>query len=163
MKNMWLDPGTSPGKESFEKDGFVTIDYWFDDGNFPIGSFSMTTIMVNSKTEYLDGAWDFISFCLSPEGQSYVYDSPVRKDVYDLIYEDWRALYESEEEADRDYPKSQIADYKDLHERARYAPYKIEPIITIIEEEAGAYWDGSKSKEQITSIIQSRVNIYINE
>lgn len=163
MKNMWLSPGSAPGKESFEKDGFVTIDYWFDDGNFPIGSFSMTTIMVNSKTEYLEGAWDFISFCLSPEGQSYVYDCPVRKDVYDLIYEDWRALYESEEEADRDYPMSQIADYKDLHERAKYAPYKIEPIITIIEEEAGAYWNGSKSKEEVAAIVQSRVFIYVNE
>lgn len=163
MKNMWLSPGSTPGKESFEKDGFVTIDYWFDDGNFPIGSFSMTTIMVNSKTEYLEGAWDFISFCLSAEGQSYVYDCPVRKDVYDLFYEDKRALYESEEDADRDYPMSQIADYKDLHERAKYAPYRIEPILVIIEEEASAYWDGSKSKEEVTSIIQSRVNILINE
>jgi len=163
MKNMWLSPGTQPGKSSFEQEGFVTVDYWFDDGNYPLCSFSMETIMINSKTEYIEGAWAFVSFCLSAEGQSYVFDCPVRKDVYDKIYEDRRALYESEEEADRDYPVSQIEDYKDLHERGRYALYKIDPILVIIEEEAGTYWDGSKSKEEVASIIQNRVNILIKE
>lgn len=163
MKNMWLFPGTDPGKESFEKEGFVTIDYWFDEGNYPISSFSMETIMINSKTEYLEGAWEFVSFCLSNEGQSYVLGCPVSKIAYDAVYEDRRALYESEAEADRDYPLSQIEDYKDLHERAKYAPHKIDPLLVIIEEEAAAYWDGSKSKEDVVSIIQSRVNILINE
>ncbi len=163
MKNMWLSPGVQPGKESFEKDGFVIVDYWFDDGNFPISSMSMQTIMVNSKTENLEGACEFVLFCISEEGQSYVTDCPVRKDVYDKVYEDKRALYESEEAADKDYPISQIEDYKDLHERAKYAPYKIETIMVMIEEEMGAYLDGSKSKEEVASIIQNRVNIFIKE
>lgn len=41
--------------------------------------------------------------------------------------------------------------------------YRAAPILVIIEEEAGAYWDGDKNKEEVAAVIQSRVNIYINE
>lgn len=63
--------------------------------------------MINSKTEKLEGTWSFISFCSSEEGQRYVFGCPVNKDVYDKVYEDRRALYESAEESYTYYPISQ--------------------------------------------------------
>ena len=164
MKNMLLRPGVSEGKEYFEKEGFVTVDFWFDEGNYPKNNVSVEALMINSNTENIEGAWALISFCLSEKGQSYEeYSNPVNKVIFDKVYADARAFSKNEKEADKYYPISQIEDYKDLFERGRFVPYKTEPIINIIEEEAGAYWSGSKSKEEVVDIIQNRVSIFLKE
>ena len=164
MKNMWLQPGVDEGKEYFEKEGFVTIDFWFDDGNYPLSNPSFSTLMINSNTENLEGAWAFISFCLSETGQSYEeYNNPVNKVIYDKVFEDAHRFCKNEEEAEKYYPFSQIEDHKDLLERGKFVPYKTEPIINIIEEEAGAYWSGSKSIEDVVDIIQNRVSVFLKE
>ncbi|MBP5166082.1 MAG: hypothetical protein ILP09_02340, partial [Oscillospiraceae bacterium] len=36
-------------------------------------------------------------------------------------------------------------------------------VLAIIEEEAGAYFAGQKSAETVAGVIQSRVQIYVNE
>ena len=36
-------------------------------------------------------------------------------------------------------------------------------IINIVKEEAAAYFAGQKSAEEVTKLIQSKANIYINE
>ena len=36
-------------------------------------------------------------------------------------------------------------------------------IVNIIEEEAGAYYAGQKTAEEVADIIQSRVSIYLSE
>lgn len=80
-----------------------------------------------------------------------------------MMYEDIRSLFKSEEEAEKNYPRSQIADYKALNEQGKSIPYMVEPILNIIEEEAGAYWSGSKSKEEVVNIIQNRVSLFLKE
>ena len=162
-KNVWLTPGSDSRIEQYEKDGFVIVNFWFDDGNFPMNTISNETLMINANTQNIEGAWAFISYCLSERGQSYNIGSPVKKSVYDLIFEDYRALYDSEKEADKYYPRSQIEDYKHKLETGKYVPYKVNPIINIIEEEAGAYWSGSKSKEDVIDIIQNRVSVFLKE
>lgn len=163
MQTVTLTPGTAPGKEYYEDEKFVIIDSWFDDGNYPKNNVSFSTLMINSKTENLEGAWAFVSYCLSLEGQSYEYGSPVNKEAFDMMYEDIRSLFKSEEEAEKNYPRSQIADYKALNEQGKSIPYMVEPILNIIEEEAGAYWSGSKSEEEVVNIIQNRVSVFLKE
>ncbi len=36
-------------------------------------------------------------------------------------------------------------------------------VTEIIEEEAGAYYEGQKTAEEVADIIQSRVSIYLSE
>ena len=36
-------------------------------------------------------------------------------------------------------------------------------VLSIIAEEAGAYFDGQKSVDDVAGVIQSRANIYMNE
>lgn len=38
-----------------------------------------------------------------------------------------------------------------------------ETVLSIISEEAGAYFNGQKSVDEVVAVIQSRANIYMNE
>ena len=41
--------------------------------------------------------------------------------------------------------------------------YMDDNIINIISEEAAAYFDGQKTVEQVTEVIQSRISLYVME
>lgn len=157
------NPGSYPEKKYYEENGWVTVDYWFDDGNYPEAQVSFETLMINSNTKNLEGAWAFVSYCMSERGQSYETSSPANKKAYTNAYEDMRALYKSEAEAEKYYSMSAIENYKELLENGRYAPYKTEPILNIILEETEAFFSGAKNKEQVIEIIQNRVSLFLKE
>ena len=48
-------------------------------------------------------------------------------------------------------------------EEARHFPIRPVPVIDIICEEAEQYFNGSKSVEEVVSVIENRVNLYLNE
>ena len=152
----------------------------------PYGLFGITT-----KSEVKDGAWAFIEssitdvdsdqyrFGVSPlksevekqiakaqkveyvtdENGDYVLDDNGEKIIQgagSIGYDDWEYTYHpvTDEEADI---------YRTLLNTAKVAKVADNKIYEIISEEAGAYFSGQKSPEEVASIIQSRVNIYIQE
>jgi hypothetical protein len=55
-----------------------------------------------------------------------------------------------------------IADTRSMCEKAKYPPDN-EDILNIILEETGAYFGGDKTKEEVCDIIQSRVQLMLDE
>lgn len=54
-------------------------------------------------------------------------------------------------------------EYKRAIDEARPLPTRILPILTIIMEEAEDYLDGSKSAEQVSHVVNNRVQLYLDE
>ncbi len=57
----------------------------------------------------------------------------------------------------------EIEQLKDLIFRAGHVPGYQEPVMTIVREEAAAYFAGDKDVRQTARIIQNRVQVYLNE
>ncbi|MCR5278905.1 MAG: extracellular solute-binding protein [Lachnospiraceae bacterium] len=160
-KVRFMMPSTAESEEYYEKNGWVTVDMWFDDGNYPENNESSETVMINSNTKNLEGAWAFVAYYLSASGQSYE-SVPTNRELYDVFYEDLRERIGPERAAET-CPQSAVDIYKDLLERGRFAPYKTEPILDIIYEEADSYISGDKEKSEVINLIQSRVSLYLAE
>ena len=56
-----------------------------------------------------------------------------------------------------------MAEYREFLEDARPLPIRTAPLLDIIVEEAEYYFDGTKSIEEVSAIIQNRVQLYMDE
>lgn len=148
---------------------------------------------ITTKSKNADGAWAFIESMLQYEPQKEYggRDSfSIRKDMLDenfemamkengsfdengepyldengepMIwpkvtwgYDDWSAeIYAATPE--------QVQAMRDLIDSAVAATNNDETVLTIIQEEAQAYFEGQKSAQDVATIIQSRVQTYISE
>ncbi len=167
-----------------------SIRYNFDEGYKFVsapgaeqrGTISMASVMAITNTcSHPEGAWDFLSSFLSKEAQDeFSYGLPIRMDSLDtklqemkkgpyymdgdkkVYYQD--TVYVNGEEIKLDpLNDAQIQDLKDLILSINQISYFDEDIDNIITEEVSAYLAGQKSAQEVASIIQSRVQIYINE
>ena len=62
-----------------------------------------------------------------------------------------------------DISEEKQAEYRQAVEDARPLPLRTRPILTIIQEEAENYFNGSKSAEEVSKIVNNRVQLYLNE
>ena len=167
-----------------------SIRYNFDEGYKFVsapgaeqrGTISMSSVMAITNTcSDPEGAWDFLSSFLSKEAQDqYSYGLPIRMDSLDaklqemkkgpyymdgdkkVYYQD--SVYLNGEEVKLDpLNDAQIQELKDLILSINQISYYDTDIDNIITEEVSAYLSGQKSAQEVASIIQSRVQIYINE
>ena len=143
---------------------------------YPTGMYA-----ISAQTKYPEIAWDFVKSFFTDEYQNNIeYGFPVTKSAFeeakkkslDRPYKmvDGKKEYEDEiyyidgkevtlspltqEEADI------VADY--VLSIEKFYDYNTD-VHNIITEEAEAYFSGQKSAEEVAKIIQSRINIYINE
>lgn len=139
-------------------------------------------IAMSSKSGHKDGVWEFIRYFLSDEYQNTIeYGWPLsRKKIDDLAEKaKKRPFYEDEEgnivEYDEIYyvddmeiPISPMTDaeieevlnfIKSLDQVYTYDAN----LINIISEEAAPYFAGQKNAKEVAEIIQSRIQIYVNE
>ena len=129
-------------------------------------------IAVNRWTEKDEIIKDFIQFMLSKENQKKYTDYWVRKDV---ILEN---IYEKTELSSNPVFLMDDYSYIELEGRADGTSYADEYIALmeggsplsaqytiqdIILEEAGAYFSGDKTAQEVAGIIQSRVQLYLDE
>lgn len=137
---------------------------------------------ISAKSDYKDGAWQFLRYYLADEYQSTIdYGFPVKKSVLEKCAADARKKpsYEDENgqmvEYDNTYylngqeiiipPMTQeetdeLTQYiSNINKRYTYS----EEISSIIEEESAPFFEGQKSAKEVADIIQSRVQIYVNE
>lgn len=162
MKRKEIMPGFALGNDAYEKEGWVTVDYWFDSGRYPKATIPQDGLLINANTENLEGAWAFVSYAMSVNGQCYESLTPTLRSIYDTSYEDIRQIA-GPEDAEKYYSMTIINEYKDALERGKYSPDKTEPILDIIYEESGAYFAGEKTKEEVIELIQNRVALFLAE
>ncbi|MBD5529575.1 MAG: extracellular solute-binding protein [Lachnospiraceae bacterium] len=148
---------------------------------------------ITTKCKNPDGAWAFIESMLQYEPQKEyggMNNFSIRKDMLDesfemamkengsfdengepyldengepmiwpkttWMYNDWEAeIYAATPE--------QVQAVRDLIDTAVAATNNDETVLTIIQEEAQAYFEGQKSAQDVANVIQSRVQTYISE
>jgi len=153
-------------------------------GNSSVISSDSDAFVLSAKSENLEGAWSFVRYYLTEEyqtkmlteslpvmkkafeeqarqamvGDYYVNEETGEKEFFDYTYlmngEEIKLEPLSQEEVD------EICNFIYSIEKRRYDN---QDILNIITEEAGSYFDGSKSAQDVAQIIQNRVQIYLDE
>ena len=158
-------------------DGYVPVGILFDDGGHPVQAKAQSmrrSLMLNANAANRDGAWEFVKFLLSEEAQEKLAGTalsymPVKKSVFEALLEkeitDGPPKNLGKERMIFQGPltRERADEIEAFVESARALPYKTEPILEIIQEESQDYFNGSKSIEQVSSIIENRVKMYLNE
>lgn len=155
------------------------IGYPTSEGNGTVINFYLS-FAISSKASNPDGAWDFVKYYLSKDYQdSITYNIPASMSRFDEICE--QAKNVNTEGGDFEIYKEpfwmgngyveldpinddDIAAIKAVILSAEKLEGNVEDeVIDIIIEEAEPFFEGQKSVDEVTSIIQSRISIYISE
>ncbi|MDE7114147.1 MAG: extracellular solute-binding protein, partial [Acetatifactor sp.] len=124
----------------------------------------MMQFSIYSNSPNKDGAWAFLEFVLSEEGQSWYASDfggfPVRKDAFEAyLTKPYSAVYNM-----MDDPTSEET-IEMLREEVEYLRMEQSTangaIAVIIDEEIQAFFAGDKTVEQCVDIIQNRVQLYL--
>ncbi len=78
-------------------------------------------------------------------------------------YADLEALGEEMYRAKYDMTKEKGAELAEYLDTVRTNPKKTQPILSIIYEETDSYFNGNKTIEEVVSVIENRVQLYLNE
>lgn len=158
-------------------------------GNKENGSLIMPTLMtgINSRSEYKDGAWEFLRQTLTKEYQESVenfsgYGFPVMKSGLEALFRrDMEEEYEVLPDGTKEKrPKTtwgyddfelkiyaateeEIATVRDLLTSMDTLYQYDQQVMRIINEETEAFFAGQKPVEHVADIIQNRIQIYVNE
>lgn len=141
-----------------------------------------SSFAVSSKSKHQDVAWEFLRYYLMDEYQdSLEYGWPIKLSSLDKRMQkaQEKPYYEDENGNKVEYDETYYiggmeivldtltqADCDRLLSFLKSADHVYSydrNIITILEEECAAYFEGQKSVKEVTDIIQSRVHIYVNE
>lgn len=130
---------------------------------------SYFTLGMNSKSKVQDEAWNFIKFMLSEEMQSspMVGGFALHKGVVEKQLKDAKQQAVAGtllgQKVDANTVESKI---KELHKLIEGASKNLSSdfkVVSIAIEEFESYMSGQKSVEDVSKLIQNRVNTYINE
>ena len=133
-----------------------------------------------------EAAWEFVKFCVSKEreGQNYMsgVGMPTRKDVFEAYMKAVTTTEDYTDEFGNDiFPNNgtyemggvtadvkpltteEAEQFRDFVDRVAPIEYMDDGIISIVLEEAGGYYSGDKSIDDVCATIQDRVTTYIKE
>ena len=82
------------------------------------------------------------------------------------LYEDGGELYVKwEDKTFYYYPLNdeRINELREVAESARFTPIRTQPILDIVYEEASGYFNGTKSIDEVIAVINSRVQVFLDE
>lgn len=141
-------------------------------------------LAISEASPHKDVAWEFVKNMISEEYQcNYIYsNSPIHKAAFEkqlddamekVIYTDENGkeveqvkmsyVYEDLEIEIYSATKEEAEAYKKIVEGATTLATYDRQIMTIVEEEMEAFWDNKKTAEEVSKIIQSRAEIYVDE
>ncbi len=159
-----------------EMEGKKTFGVLFDDGVHAVSEWQYSSLLVNANSAHKDGAWEFIRFLISEEVQSAdfktLYVPPVHREAFDTweqwrmdtsTYISWKGKVKLRTFNGRPVTDQMRAEFKERIEDARPLPIRTAPLLDIILEEAGDYFTGSKSAEEVSEVVNKRVQMYLNE
>lgn len=162
------------GSAEQEVEGRVCSGFLFDDGCHGLST-PLYTMTVNANSKHKEGAWEFISFLLGEEVQgSQKWDvPPVHRKAFDQWLEQCISTLSEErfENGHMYYPAyygedtsaEKREEYKRAIEDVRNLPLQNALILTIVLDEAEYYFNGSKSAEEVSLMINNRVQLYLDE
>lgn len=171
-------------RAELSKEGMTRLGVMLDDGCYGASGLH-STMMINANSTQKDGAWEFITFLLTDEAQlelsmnvpvnkailpAWVQES-VRKSFDDKLTVSVGSIYIDEGEIIRiykeytreDMTEERIAEYLSELEKVRSLPFRTEPVLDIICEEAANYFNGSRSIRDVGANIENRVRVYLME
>ncbi|MCR4617341.1 MAG: hypothetical protein K5669_04015 [Lachnospiraceae bacterium] len=141
-----------------------------------------TTPFVITNGKNVDGAWEFCRYFLTAEYQNNIdYAFPILETAFDayvakamekpswedengiIQYYDQTYYVDGVEETIPTMTQAEVDEIKTIIKGCTKSGYTNQAIMSIIEEEASAYFAGSKSVQDVCGVIQSRVQLYINE
>lgn len=144
-----------------------------------------TMYALSAKSKNLDGAWEFLRYYLTQEYQDTIQDQEYNLPILRSSFENSvkaameKPFYLDENgnkvEYDETYyingeeitlpqlTQEQVDKIVNFVESVNKRAYYNEAISNIISEEAGAYFSGQKSARDVAAVIQSRVQVYVNE
>ncbi len=160
-------------EEDYEAEGYVPCYYIFDDGPHPaVNRYQDRLLYINANSAHPEAAWEFLSFILSEEAQKTIYtgdyhdDLPVMKKLFlsggqDFLENGWAGG--AKPYIGYEVTQERLDALTEFLEDARELPWKTEPIIEIIVEEAVGYFNGFKDIQQVQNMVQNRVQLYMDE
>lgn len=137
--------------------------------------------LISAKSEHIDGAWEFVRYYLTEEYQNKVIMFPVNKEIFmERAMEATKNPYTTDRNGNKqeyEYKISiggesivlpnmtteQVGKFINFVESIDKCVYYDEDIEAIINEEVASFLAGQKSASDVAGIIQSRVEIYVNE
>ncbi len=171
-----------------EKEGMVKSGVLFDDGCYAGARAEFFILSMNANSLHKDGAWEFLKLLIGEDAQTqlmkdkYNTNLPVCKNVFDeaaaealthandkssgnmkvLIMAYGESITVMERSA-ADLTEEKIGEMKKELEEAKSYPIRVVPLLNIIDEEAAYYFNGVKSAEEVRSVIENRVRLYLGE
>lgn len=153
-------------------------------GNTSIIVPSGNNFVISAKSANIEAAWEFVRYYLTEEYQKNndMYSLPVLKTAFEentkMAME--KPYWENEETGEKEYydytfyingeeiilePFSQkeVTEISDFIYSIDKRGYYNEGIINIVKEEAESFFSGQKSAKDVAQVIQSRVQIYVDE
>ena len=170
-----LDLEGLSGTHEAEMEGKATFGILFDDGCHAVSEWGYV-LSINANSLHKEGAWEFIHFLISEEAQtanySRLWSPPVHRGAFNA-WEQWfldkyTNVYKEGKVSKRVYNGRPVTDemraeFKERIEDARPLPIRTAPLLDIILEEAEDYFNGSKSAEEVSGVINKRVQLYLDE
>lgn len=171
--------------EEMEEANQVDMGVFFDDGHHTEVDLGKCVAMgINAASEHVEGAWEFLVFLLGEESQAQVkgygdWAFPVSRNAYDRLAQEeleYGITREYEGEDGEVYtfftpgrPTEELVtediveEMRQILSDAKSVPYKVKPLIAIIQEEAAYYFNDAKDMDQVIGTIQNRVQLYLDE
>ena len=136
---------------------------------------------IYSKSANTEGAWAFLRYFLTEEYQDAQYNFPIKLSSLEKLqkqaqepytYEDENGnkvempntYYIGSEEIDIGYPTQEEADRIMAYISGVTSIYRIDSsLMDIVNEEAGGFFAGQRSVDDVVSVIQNRVKTYLAE
>lgn len=160
-----------------KEEGKVMAGTLFDD-SYHVKPGSGYTLMINADSAQKEGAWEFLCFLLSDEAQTH--RDFVDSSIYPVSKDAFHAMIEQEQTEGRvitdassgkvilrkgryDLTDSRAEELEEILEGARFLPVKTTPILEIIRDEAQDYFDGIKTIDEVSLLINNRVQLYLDE
>lgn len=139
-------------------------------------------LAINEKGAHKDLAWEFVKYFILHYREYYEVGFPVLKSQFEEMMED-AMKEESEQNPDGTYTKvikdsyragnetiyiyaatqEDVDGIRSIVDSIRQPSMSHGEIMEIIEEEAEYYFQGQKSLDEVTDVIQSRVQLYLDE
>lgn len=164
------------GKEGFALLGFPSLG-----GCTPQITTNYPYLAINSESKYKDAAWQFIctffedEFLTDNDTINLSKGFPVTKSGFERVAKKAMLAYSIEGEASMTSAGGEIITYPLISTSEEEVAYiteiisNVEPlpnyseIEAIICEEIEHYWNGNKTVDEVTEVIQNRVQLYLNE
>ena len=162
--------------------GRVKAGMLFDDGCHT--ALVINELMgINAASRHPEGAWRFLSYLLGEEAQSdkdfsshyfpvhrKAFDRAMQREIetgpVEIIYNKFGAQtgirYKALPGTEALTQERADAIAREL-EDVRARPIRTQPLISIILEEADAYFSGEKSESEVIDVVQNRVQLYLDE